>query len=285
MPDYSYPEEVTRQSGSNLAMAFVLLPKERRRDITVFYAFCRVIDDLVDAPSRSVEEKRAGLDQWRALLFGEGGNEPGKIANLAVAMREVIQKYGIPREHVEELIAGVEMDLEPARFATWADLQKYCYRVASVVGLISIEIFGYRNPRTREYAVALGYALQLTNIIRDVGTDARNEGRIYLPLEDLAAYGVREADILQLQPSSSFERLMAAEAERAHGLYAQAKKLLPREDRRNMLPAEMMRQVYSTLLRQMEEDDFQVLEKNYRLTRGQKLAIVGKTLVRKFLGM
>jgi phytoene synthase len=280
MPDYSYPEEVTRQSGSNLALAFVLLPPERRRDITVFYAFCRVIDDLVDATERSPEEKRAGLDQWRALLFGNAPLGAGREASLAGAMRHVMEKYAIPREYFEELIAGVEMDLAPARYATWEELRHYCYRVASVVGLVSIEIFGYRNPASREYAISLGYALQLTNILRDVARDARNEGRIYLPLDDLARHGVTEQGILNEAPEPGFSALMHQQAARAHGLYAEARGLLPAEDRRSMLAAELMGAVYSKLLRVMESDGFQVFQRDYRLGKVTKLAIIAKMFLR-----
>lgn len=287
MPDYSYPEQVTRQSGSNLALAFVLLPQERRRDITVFYAFCRIIDDLADAPELAPDEKREGLRQWRELLFGPDivlqelpRDSP---LGLAGAVRGLMRKYTINPQHFEELISGVEMDLEPARYATWEELRGYCYRVASVVGLISIEIFGYRNAATRDYAVNLGYALQLTNIIRDVARDARNGGRIYLPAEDLRAFGVSEASLIAGQPDGDFTGLMAFQSTRARDLYRLAREHLAREDRRSMISAEMMRLVYTRLLDQMERDGFRVFAQDYRLSRFQKISIIARVFLSKLL--
>ena len=172
---------ITRQSKSNLALAFVSLGRERKRDITIFYAFCRVVDDIADSAELSVIEKRVRLANWRQMLRTSAPDEP----LLARDVRQLMHKYSLPPEMLEEIISGVEMDLSILRYSTFKELRVYCYRVASAVGLVSIEIFGYRNPRCREYAIDLGLALQMTNIIRDVAKDFQ-AGRIYLPQEDAA---------------------------------------------------------------------------------------------------
>ena len=177
-------EKITRQSKSNLALAFVALGRERRRDITTFYAFCRLIDDIADDPQLPLDEKTRQLSQWRASLRSAQPNE----SSLAGEIRALIAKYRLTPEMLEEIIAGVEMDLTISQYATFEELRVYCYRVASAVGLVSIEIFGYRNPDCREYAIQLGLALQMTNILRDVRKDLEN-GRIYLPQDDLARFG------------------------------------------------------------------------------------------------
>src|SRR6476646_9983201 len=165
---------ITRRSKSNLALAFISLGRERRRDITTFYAFCRVIDDIADSPELSIAEKGQGLANWRSWILTPGNAEDP----LAAELRTLMAKYDLAPEMLEEIIAGVEMDLRPVRYPTFAELRVYCHRVASAVGLVSIEIFGYRNPQCKEYAIELGLALQTTNIIRDVGKDLRSD-RIY----------------------------------------------------------------------------------------------------------
>src|SRR6478672_4882835 len=186
--------KITRTSKSNLALAFISLGKERRRDITTFYAFCRVIDDVADDAELGVEEKRRRLNQWREWLRGSRPDE----SSFAAEVRQLMEKYPITPEMLEEIIAGVEMDLSIQRYQTFEELRVYCYRVASAVGLVSIEIFGYRNPACKEYAVQLGLALQTTNIIRDVGKDLRVD-RIYLPLEDLARFNYSEKELQDRQ--------------------------------------------------------------------------------------
>src|SRR5262249_38965707 len=155
-----------------------------REDITVFYAWCRVIDDIADDPGHSVEDRQSALNDWRRALEGEFADEPP----LAPAVRDIIARHHLPLEHFREVIAGVQMDLAATTYETWNDLRLYCYRVASAVGLISIEIFGCRERASRDYALSLGLALQLTNILRDIGEDWRNGGRVYLPREDLARF-------------------------------------------------------------------------------------------------
>ena len=238
---------ITRQSKSNLALAFISLGRERKRDMTVFYAFCRVIDDIADSSELSVAEKQKQLAAWREMLRAAAQDEPA----LASDVRGLMNKYSLSPEMLEEIIAGVEMDLSVFRYATFQDLRVYCYRVASAVGLVSIEIFGYRNPRCKEYALELGLALQMTNIIRDVGKDLQ-AGRIYLPQEDLARCNYSEAELQNRQYNERFVRLMEFEAARAREFFSRAAAALPPEDRRTMVPAEIMGSIYRGLLRRME---------------------------------
>ena len=258
--------KITRQSKSNLALAFISLSGERKRDITTFYAFCRVIDDIADSAALSAAEKQNGLAAWRQMLRASVPNEPA----LAGDVRRLIDKYRITPEMLEEIIAGVEMDLTISRYATFEDLRVYCYRVASAVGLVSIEIFGYRNPACKEYAIQLGLALQTTNIIRDVGKDLQNN-RIYIPYEDMARFNYSEKELQDRQYNECFLRLMDFEAARARGFFARAAELLPREDRRSMVAAEIMGSVYRGLLHKIERDRFRVFEKEYRLNKIDKL--------------
>ncbi len=274
-PNPSSAEQITRASKSNLALAFVSLGAERRRDITVFYAFCRLIDDIADSPALPLEEKAQQLVSWRNALKGPVPDEPA----LAPELRTLIGKYAITPAMLEEIIDGVEMDLTIARYETFAALREYCYRVASAVGLVSIEIFGYRNPACREYAIELGLALQMTNILRDVGKDLAN-GRVYLPEEDLAQCGYSAADLAARTYDQRFVRLMQFEAERAHAYFAKAAALLPREDRRAMVGAQIMASIYRALLRQMEQDRFRVFERNYGLSKLAKFLHVSRHLLK-----
>jgi 15-cis-phytoene synthase len=267
-------ESITRRSKSNLAFALIALGRERRRDMTVFYAFCRVIDDIADSPELAVAEKERQLSAWRGWLRGSGREGPP----LAAEVFSLMKKYSISPEMLEEIIAGVEMDLHESRYATFEELRVYCYRVASAVGLVSIEIFGYHNPASKEYAIELGLALQTTNIIRDVGRDLES-GRIYLPQEDLTRFAYSETDLQKRKYNESFVRLMEFEAARARRFFAQAAALLPPEDRRSMVAAETMGSIYRALLDRMESDKFRVFEKAYRLSKLEKAGrIVGQLL-------
>lgn len=268
---------ITRASKSNLALAFVSLGRERRRDMTVFYAFCRVIDDIADATDRPAPEKGIDLTNWRTWLGEAGPNEPP----LAHNVRLLMAKYSLPPAMLEEIIAGVEMDLSKSRYATFEELRLYCYRVASAVGLVSIEIFGYRNPACKLYAVELGLALQTTNIIRDVGKDLQTD-RIYLPREDLEHFGYTETDLREHRYDDRFVRLMQFQADRAHVFFEKAAALLPREDRRSMVAAEIMGSVYGALLRRMERDKFRIFEKNYRLNKLEKVGRITAQLLKFF---
>ena len=267
--------KITRQSKSNLALAFVSLGRERRQDITIFYAFCRVIDDIADDVDLMAEEKRRRLAKWRQWLRSATPDEP----SLARDLRSLIGKYSLSPGMLEEIIAGVEMDLSISRYATFDELRVYCYRVASAVGLASIELFGYRNPACKEYAIQLGLALQMTNIIRDVGKDLR-DGRIYLPREDLARFDYSETELQDRQYNERFVRLMEFEAARARQFFGRAAALLPREDRQSMVAAEIMGSVYRGLLRRMERDKFRVFEKEYRLNKLEKAGRIAAQLLR-----
>ena len=196
-------EEIVRRSGSNLAFALAVLPREKRADMRVFYAFCRVIDDIADSGESEDRQGRVGLNRWEDLCDPSGTliPEPG-LEREFVALRD---KYRLPSPILKEIIAGVRTDLEGVRFDRVESLMQYCFRVAGAVGLISIEIFGYQHPGCRDYAEKLGYALQWTNILRDVGEDAA-AGRIYLPLEDLRRFGLSEEEILGRIPDDRFLR-------------------------------------------------------------------------------
>jgi phytoene synthase len=274
---------ITRQSGSNLALAFFLLPKARRDGMTALYAFCREVDDVADDESVPVEQRRQKLGEWREDVRKACVGQPPSFA-VNRELQPVIETYRLPFALFDELIRGCEMDLEKKRYETMADLEQYCYRVASVVGLLSIEIFGYGNPACRAYADALGKALQLTNILRDVRTDAER-GRIYLPQASLTQFAVREDEILSFQYSERFRRLAADVAGRAKAFYRLARETLPKEDRRSMMAAEMMGSVYWRLLRKLEDRRFDVFGPHpTRLSKGQKILLIGWSWCRHFLG-
>lgn len=267
--------QITRESKSNLALAFISLGRERRQDMTVFYAFCRVIDDIADESNQPAEQKRARLTDWRNWIREAGSGEPA----LAQQVRAVLGKYRINPGMLDEIIAGVEMDLEKSRYANWEELRLYCYRVASAVGLVSIEIFGYKNPQAREYAIQLGLALQTTNIIRDVRKDLENS-RIYLPADEMAKFNYQEADLLAQKYDDRFVKLMHFQADRSHDFFAKAVALLPREDRKSMVAAEIMHSIYHGLLRKIERDRFKVFERDYRLNKLEKAGRITGQLIR-----
>ena len=267
--------EITRQSKSNLALAFVSLKRDQRREITIFYAFCRVIDDIADTTEISAGEKQQGLNEWRGWLRAAGPGEPA----LAGDLRSVLARHGIAPEMLDEIITGVEMDLRKSRYATFDELRTYCYHVASAVGLVSIEIFGYKDPKCKEYAVQLGLALQMTNIIRDVRKDLERD-RIYLPKEDLDRFGYSETALQRRDYNAKFVELMEFEAARARQFFQNAADLLPAGDRHSMVAAEIMSSVYRALLRRMENDRFRVFEKDYRLTRLEKAGRVAGQLLK-----
>ena len=269
--------EITRASKSNLAFAFIAMSGARRRDITTFYAFCRVIDDIADDNQRDAETKRRELALWRHSLRAEMAGEPA----LAKPVRDLMARYPITPAMLEEIITGVEMDVDIRRYATWDELRVYCHRVAGAVGLVSIEIFGYRNLQSRDYAIALGLALQMTNIIRDIAKDVRAD-RIYLPGEDLTRFEYTEEDLRNGVTDKRFIQLMNFEAGRAEKFFAESTRLLPREDHRSMLPAEIMRSIYQALLRRMKLDNFRMFETEYRLSKTEKAGRAAAQLLKIF---
>jgi len=275
-------ERITRTSGTNFYYAFRVLPAEKRRAIYALYAFCRVVDDCVDEEGG---EGEAGLQKWLAEVHRCYAGRPE--TELGQELTEAVARFPIPRASFEQIVAGCRMDLDTHRYATFADLRVYCERVASAVGLASIEIFGYDDPRTREYAVELGLALQLTNILRDVGADAAR-GRLYLPLEELARHGVAEEALLAAAREASaprpagLEALLSFEAARARSLYARAAALLPARDRRSMLAAEIMGAVYRALLEEWARRGHPVGGERVSLGKPRKIWTALRTIPRVY---
>ena len=273
------PEEYCQQkaaaSGSSFYYSFLFLPAERRRAITALYAFCREVDDVVDETS-DTQLAATKLAWWRVelgKLFAGNPQHP-----VTKALRPHLEPFGITQEKLSDIIDGMEMDLTQTRYLDWPGLERYCYRVASVVGLLAAGIFGYRDARTLDYARNLGLAFQLTNIIRDVGEDAR-KNRIYLPMADLKEFGVPAADILEARETPEFQRLMSFEAARAREHYEKAMQALPAEDRKPQRPGLIMAAIYRTLLEEIERDGFRVLTQRTSLTPLRKFWIAWKTWI------
>ena len=271
-PD-QYCQDKAAASGSSFYYSFVFLPHERRRAITALYAFCREVDDVVDE-TQDPQLAATKLAWWRTEVANLYEGRPQHPVTRALA--PFTRDFSIDKERLGEIIDGMEMDLTQTRYLDWAGLERYCYRVASVVGLLAAGIFGYRDPKTLEYARNLGLAFQLTNIIRDVGEDAR-KNRIYLPVEDLKRFGVPAADILGGRESEGFRNLLAFEAERARHYYDKAFAALPAGDRRAQRPGLSMAAIYRTLLDEIERDGFHVLKGRISLTPLRKLWIAWKT--------
>lgn len=254
--------QLTTRDGakkSSLAFALASLPVDRRRDALLFYDFCRTVDDIADDPDRPAAEKRSLLDQWKSASPGE---LPPEFADL-------VQRRSLDPALWREIILGVEMDIAPRRFETMEELRAYCWRVACAVGLVSIEIFGCRDPGSKVYAEHLGQALQLTNILRDVKEDAAL-GRIYIPREDLRRFGVSEDSLLAGRPSGDFFGLMDFEAQRAREEFCHARQMLPWADRQALGPARIMQASYERILARMVAGRFHVFENRYRLAAWEK---------------
>ncbi|MEN3111487.1 presqualene diphosphate synthase HpnD [Uliginosibacterium paludis] len=274
-PD-DYCEQKAAASGSSFYYSFRFLTPERRRAITALYAFCREVDDVVDE-TLDPDVAARQLDWWR----GEVGKIYAGTPEHPVgrALKDVVQQFRLPQEQMLEIIDGMQMDLEQARYADFKALQLYCYRVASVVGLLAAEIFGYTNRQTLKYAHDLGIAFQLTNIIRDVGEDARR-GRIYLPVSELEQFNVPARDILEARDSENFQRLMAFQIERAQKYYDQAMALLPKEDRKSQRAGLIMAAIYRETLREIQADGCKVLSQRLSLTPLRKLWLAVKAWVK-----
>lgn len=253
--------------ASHLAFALLWLPRQRRRDALVFYRFCRAVDDIADEPGRSPEEKQRLLDEWLAAI----------PESLPAELEDVVSRRSLDRSLLREIVCGCAMDIRPARYPTFAALEGYCWKVACAVGLVSIRIFGCVDPLSRDYAVHLGHALQLTNILRDVAEDAR-EGRIYLPEEDLARFGVAADELLDARPGQGFLPLARFEAGRARARFAAA--IPPAKDARALLPARIMGALYARILNRLETTGFPVFEKRIRLGRLEKLAVAASVSLR-----
>jgi phytoene synthase len=264
--------QITRRAKSNLAFALRILPGERRADAVVFYAFCRTLDDLADDPGIPAGHRAEALDAWKQGLVS-GFEKPTALQQEVIGLRE---RHQIPNELLVAIVDGCRMDLEPRRFQTWGDLDGYIWKVACAVGLVSIRLFGCKEPAAETYAVALGRALQLTNILRDIREDYDNGRRIYLPLDDLARFDYPEADLASGVCDERFRTLMEFEAGRAEGYFREAEAVLPAADHRALAPARIMSGIYQQLLTQMRSDGFRVFAKRYRVSGIRKLAILAK---------
>ncbi|MDB5727708.1 MAG: crtb [Noviherbaspirillum sp.] len=274
-PD-EYCQQKAVQSGSSFYYSFLFLPQERRRAITALYAFCREVDDTVDeATDPSVA--RIKLAWWRKEIAEMVAGKP--THPVTQALQPHLAAYAIESEHLIAIIDGMEMDLDQTRYLDFAGLKRYCWHVASAVGILSAKIFGTSSPETLLYAEKLGLALQLTNIIRDVGEDAR-KGRIYLPVNELQQFGVTAADILNTRHSDNFEKLMHFQSARAQATYDEAFALLPVADRRAQRPGLIMAAIYRALLHEIKRDGFHVLNQKISLTPIRKLWLAWKTYVR-----
>ncbi len=273
-PD-QYCQEKAAASGSSFYYSFLFLPPERRRAITALYAFCREVDDVVDE-THEMQVAAAKLAWWRMEVANMAKGEAHHPVTQALSPFQA--QYAISASRLNEIIDGMEMDLTQTRYLDWPALERYCYHVASVVGLLAASIFGYRDPRTLEYARNLGIAFQLTNIIRDVGEDAR-KNRIYLPMDDMKRFNVPASDILNAKETSSFQELIRFEANRAKEHYAKAFAALPAEDRRAQRPGLIMAAIYRTLLDEIEQDGFRVLTQKTSLTPLRKFWIAWKTWI------
>lgn len=271
-PD-SYCQQRAAASGSSFYYSFLFLPPEQRQAITALYAFCREVDDAVDETA-DPHLARTKLAWWRSEIAALYAGTPGHPVTQALA--QAIKQFPLPEEQLLEIIDGMEMDIDTVRYPDFRSLHLYCYRVASVVGLLAAEIFGYRDRHTLKYAHDLGLAFQLTNIIRDVGEDARR-GRIYLPQEDLLRFGVSESDILEARHTDNFRRLMEFQIARAEATYDQALKQLPACDRTAQRSGLIMAAIYRTLLAEIARDGCQVLRQRISLTPLRKFWLATKT--------
>jgi len=275
-------ERLTRESGTSFYYAFRILPERKRQAIYALYSFCRVVDDCVDEEGG---EGETGLRRWSDEVERCYLGCPATAIGRDLA--EALQHFPIPRACLADIVEGCRMDLTPRRYATFADLRVYCERVASAVGLASIEIFGYTQPATRQYAVDLGLALQLTNILRDVAGDAAR-GRLYLPLEDLARFGVAEDELMAVAagrrpPQPTLQELLAFQGERARSHYERARSTLPPADRRSMLSAEIMGAIYRELLEELARRRYPIGEPRLGLSTPRKLWVALRTVARTLL--
>ena len=272
MTPAQYVEQKAAASGSSFYYAFLFLPAPRRAAITAFYAFCREVDDVVDdAVDLGVAATK--LAWWSTEVAQAYAGRPSHP--VMQALMPHTGTYGIAQHHLQSVIEGCQMDLEQTRYLDYPNLQQYCHLVAGVVGEVAAAIFGQTQAQTTTYAHTLGQALQLTNIIRDVGEDAQR-GRIYLPVNELQRFDVKAHEILKRVPSERFQALMAFQAQRAHALYDEAFALLPETDHRSQKPGLMMASIYRSLLREIEAQHFPVLERRVRLTPLRKLWLAWK---------
>ncbi len=277
----AYCTAATQRSGSNFYYSFLFLPRDRREAMYTVYAFCKEVDSVVDEPAPGTDPATE-LARWREELTACYRGQPTKPVTISLARH--LKELGIPQLYFDELINGVEMDLIHRRYATFKDLYQYCYRVASVVGLICLHIFGTRSPDAKDYAVNLGIAFQLTNILRDVGNDA-DRGRVYLPQEDLRRFGYGEEDLMHRRHTPAFVELMRYQCARAEQYYAVARRIvgsLPPSDRSSLTVAEIMRAVYVRILGRIEASDYRVFGPRISLPPSYRLVLAGGVWLRSW---
>lgn len=262
--------EISKKSKSSFYYAFNLLPEEKRDAMNTVYAFCRKTDDIVDENSDSTDLKYEKLRKWR-IEFEKSFSGHSEFA-LLNKLGTTISNFNIPLDPFFELIKGMEMDLQKDRYKSFDDLQLYCYRVASTVGLMCIEIFGYKHPSTKQFAVDLGIALQMTNILRDIGKDAKN-GRIYLPQEDLAKFSYTEKEILSLIYNDNFRDLMVYESSRAKQYFNSATANLDLDDKKTMFAARAMQHIYYKMLENIIAADYDVFNNDIKVSKFEKVGI------------
>jgi len=266
---YAQCARITRRSGSSFASAFWMLPRARRRALHAIYAFCRLADDIADDVAVAGDRTEL-LARWREEL--DAAYRGDSRHPVGIALADAADRFQLPQREFDDLLHGVESDLRGDRIETWEDLELYCYRVASTVGLLVVRVLGTDNPRSLEYARAMGIGVQLTNILRDVGEDAAS-GRIYLAREDLVRFGVDEATLCDRQRTDGVRQLFGFYADRARKYYARAADALPEEDRRSLRPAEAMGRIYRELLDELQRRDFPCLQESVRISRARRLVI------------
>ena len=269
---YDHCGRIARSEAKNFYYAFRTLPSAKRRAIYALYAFCRMCDDAADE-ERPADDKRRLLQSIRLKLEqSRNGGPPGLVFT---ALRDAIDRFGIPLQHLEAIIDGVELDLTKTRYESFEDLRRYCYGVASAVGLVCIEVFGYTDPRASEHAIDLGLAMQLTNIMRDLKEDAER-GRIYLPLDEMASFGYTESELMSGETNGAFRSLMGFQVERARRYFESGRRLLP------LLPAQsracpaVLLGFYSAILDRIEASGFDVYRRRVRLSSTEKLLLLAR---------
>ena len=265
----SYCRTVARRSGSNFYYALWLLPPARREAMFAVYSFCRAVDDVVDS-GWPTELAYAELERWRQELAACYEGRP--VHPIAQALVFAVRRYDLPKAYLDDLLVGMSWDLSPRRYATWDELERYCYHVAGVVGLMAVRVFGCRGPQRDDFAKALATAFQLTNILRDVGGDA-DQGRIYLPQEDMARFGVEASDIQAHRETPALTKLLAFEGARAREYFRRAYTVVMAQDRMALTPALAMAAVYERILGELERGGYAVFSRPVRLPTGRKLAV------------
>ena len=271
---------IVRESARNFYYSFIALPRQKRRAIYAVYAFCRLCDDAVDEPSLTVDEKLRRLAEIRQLL--KEASTTASTHPVFMALTDAVARYRIPLRHFQEVVRGVEMDLTTRRYTTFEELRTYCYRVASAVGLICVEIYGYREPKVRDYAVDLGLAMQLTNIVRDVQEDLERD-RIYIPLDEMERFGYSEGELKAGVVNEAFRHLMAFQAARAREHFRKGLRLLPYLSPRSRTSPAVLAALYEKILERIEARGFNVFDGRVSLSGREKYLLTAKTWLKSLM--